>query len=148
MPLKIIALIVLILELILLACYLLSLNGFNDQLPIILWLVLLVGFLHYTYYQKPIKYFTSIGIGLFLTIILGQTHFFLAGDNCSYDELNNAYCAMPIANLLLSVILTPIVVGVFILTYKKLALSHHKYTHWCGYAISFLISILCIFFKN
>lgn len=141
--LKPLSILILLLEFILLNVHLLSLGDFNDQLPMILWLLIFVGFLHYTHYQKPIRYFTNIGIGLFLTIILGQIHYHLAGDNCTYDEFGKAYCTMPTLNLLLTFILTPITLLIFILTYQTLKLYQHQNTHRISYMI---IGILTIFY--
>lgn len=141
--LKPLSILILLLEFILLNIHLSSLDNFNDQLPMILWLLLLTGFLHYTHYQKPIRYFTNIGIGLFLIIILGQIHYHLAGDNCTYNEFGKAYCAMPTLNLLLTFILTLITLSIFILTYQTLTLYQYKNTHRIAYMI---IGIMTTFY--
>lgn len=138
---KLIAIFILLLEFVLLNIHLSSLSDFNDQLPMILWLLMLAGFLHYTHYQKPIKYFTNIGIGLFLIIILGQIHYHLAGDNCTYDEFGKAYCTMPTLNLLLTFILTPITLFIFIISYQKFKLYQYQNTYKIAYTVIGTITI-------
>lgn len=143
--LKPIAIILLILELGLFIFYLISVERFTDRLPMLLGLLLLIFFIQYTYYEKPIPYFTSSFLAFFLTGILFQAHYLLAGDHCTYHPITgDPQCAMPISNLLISSLCTAITVPIFIRSYYHFQLYQSKNTHRIGYLILIILFIFAL----